>query len=986
MSEVVEKTTENVPAKSEDKLEIEKEEQEGKENDDTKEEKKEEKSDEKEVEKSEDQEDPKDTGQENLTKSGPMDEEKKCEDEKEQQSKSQTEDVSEKMNEDNSNVKDPEKGDERKFSLPKVKIKTPKVLKEIRSRSKSREKRKKNEETDDTKEEKDSSDPISNEKKANEEEKLETKNEKEKDEVDSEKKDIVKEAKTKVKDALDNINLPKVPKISKPGFMKKKDKEKMKESTDDDKDNEESKEPAKEEDNDDKASTDENLESDGNVKEKVDEKQNTATDQTTEEKAEKEQAGEETEKEETKKDTKTTLMDSLKNLKGPKMQNPFSKNKKDEKGSDLKEESEKLLENKGDEDLSEKKESEKSDNCFMMHLRHVAKSVPSRLKRDTKPEKPDLETGEGDLLLEKKESDKNLKEEMVEIKLNDDENNETENEKKDDSETKSIISEKKDPEKGDMEATSLKEDKVTHKWTNISLQKRLGLLGCIIGLILLLVIIILAACLVGTSDSSPFKQGKIVETLISCGKVQGIQEGESQFKFRSIPYSVPVDRFEHSRLPSTLDECGDEVLEHSNETRSCLRLTVSGEIEGEEDCLLLDIDTPSLEYTAKLPVVVYLPGGSEIRPSSLLAKEQNTVFVTINIRQGILGFLSHPLLGEKQNPPVSGNYGLNDFMTALKWIQLNVDHFGGNSEDITVLGHKEGASIATASTALDTSSNLMKRLWATSGSGKIKSLTLDEAKEQWNSIVEQNCNGKKRQCLLDIGADELIKAFNKLKDSSSIDNLPSKGKETQLIMLVEDTHIMRKSLEDTWKEKKITIPIVLGSTAQAEANPDNFKFSTWNDTDETANIVESSLASFDLELPSKALEAYNSSSNWQDYISMVTDVRTLCPLLEFSKALKKTSSDISFYVADISHKDGNLGEIADSEADISAIFSLGVESKYPKEIQNSFFNFVKGFKTNFGSDVTIFQESGKSQITDWKKCQIWRNNSVNILDEYARRY
>merc|ERR1711953_378788 len=64
------------------------------------------------------------------------------------------------------------------------------------------------------------------------------------------KKDLVKEAKTKVKDALDNIHLPKMPKMHKPAFMKKKTKdegEKAEDKTEEGNKEEESKEEKTEE-------------------------------------------------------------------------------------------------------------------------------------------------------------------------------------------------------------------------------------------------------------------------------------------------------------------------------------------------------------------------------------------------------------------------------------------------------------------------------------------------------------------------------------------------------------------------------------------------------------------------------------------------------------------------------------------------------------------------------------------------------------------
>merc|ERR1712073_50425 len=111
---------------------------------------------------------------------------------------------------------------DKKFNINIPKIKTPKVIKEIRSRSKSREKKKNKDGDNDGEGEKKEEAEASGESPSTEEKKEEGDEKKEEGE---EKKDLVKEAKTKVKDAMENINIPKMPKLHRPGFMKKKSKE-----------------------------------------------------------------------------------------------------------------------------------------------------------------------------------------------------------------------------------------------------------------------------------------------------------------------------------------------------------------------------------------------------------------------------------------------------------------------------------------------------------------------------------------------------------------------------------------------------------------------------------------------------------------------------------------------------------------------------------------------------------------------------------------
>ena len=116
-----------------------------------------------------------------------------------------------------------------------------------------------------------------------------------------------------------------------------------------------------------------------------------------------------------------------------------------------------------------------------------------------------------------------------------------------------------------------------------------------------------------------------------------------------------------------------------------------------EDCLSLNVWTPaSLPSDADLttlPVMVFLHGGGFLGGSSAipvldgrrLAAAGNVVFVSLNYRLGVLGFLSgiHDL---------TGNYGLMDQQLALKWVRNNIAGFGGDPENVTLFGESSGAA------------------------------------------------------------------------------------------------------------------------------------------------------------------------------------------------------------------------------------------------------------------------------------------------------
>ncbi|KAK3681248.1 Alpha/Beta hydrolase protein [Podospora appendiculata] len=126
----------------------------------------------------------------------------------------------------------------------------------------------------------------------------------------------------------------------------------------------------------------------------------------------------------------------------------------------------------------------------------------------------------------------------------------------------------------------------------------------------------------------------------------------------------------------------------------------------EIDGLNLNITVPGsvtvdTQPTKGLPVVVFIHGGGFniggnwwpqydfarlVRLSAELGKPM--IGVGINYRVGALGFLTSPELRAAGYKP---NNGLRDQQTALRWIKENVSGFGGNPEDVTVMGQSAGA-------------------------------------------------------------------------------------------------------------------------------------------------------------------------------------------------------------------------------------------------------------------------------------------------------
>ncbi|EHB14654.1 Carboxylesterase 2 [Heterocephalus glaber] len=110
-----------------------------------------------------------------------------------------------------------------------------------------------------------------------------------------------------------------------------------------------------------------------------------------------------------------------------------------------------------------------------------------------------------------------------------------------------------------------------------------------------------------------------------------------------------------------------------------------------EDCLYLNIYTPAhVHDESRLPVMVWIHGGglvvgmASLYDGSKLAASENVVVVTIQYRLGVLGFFS------TEDQHAAGNWGFLDQVAALRWVQQNIVHFGGNPDGVTIFGESAG--------------------------------------------------------------------------------------------------------------------------------------------------------------------------------------------------------------------------------------------------------------------------------------------------------
>jgi para-nitrobenzyl esterase len=119
-----------------------------------------------------------------------------------------------------------------------------------------------------------------------------------------------------------------------------------------------------------------------------------------------------------------------------------------------------------------------------------------------------------------------------------------------------------------------------------------------------------------------------------------------------------------------------------------------------EDCLKLNIWTPALD-AQKRPVMVWLHGGGFTNGNGIeqdgysgenFSKNANVVFVSLNHRLGPMGYSQLSAAG---GHPASGNVGNLDMVMALEWVKNNISNFGGDANNVTIMGQSGGGSKVT---------------------------------------------------------------------------------------------------------------------------------------------------------------------------------------------------------------------------------------------------------------------------------------------------
>lgn len=234
-----------------------------------------------------------------------------------------------------------------------------------------------------------------------------------------------------------------------------------------------------------------------------------------------------------------------------------------------------------------------------------------------------------------------------------------------------------------------------------------------------------------------------------------------------------------------------------------------------DDCLFLNIFTPeNADANSNLPVIFYIHGGGytggcghEKHFDGPVWPTKGVIGVTINYRLGPMGYLCLPELEKEAGH--TGNYGMFDQIAALQWVRDNIKEFGGNPDNITIMGQSAGAMSVLNLCVSPLTDGMFAKAVMNSGGGVHKLMnskaTSKDRYEFWQMLLEDTgCKTVEELRALD--ASKIFESFQKLKKSNKKYGMIASP-------CVDGVSMTESGLEVANRGGQKDIPYMMGSTS-----------------------------------------------------------------------------------------------------------------------------------------------------------------------------
>lgn len=328
------------------------------------------------------------------------------------------------------------------------------------------------------------------------------------------------------------------------------------------------------------------------------------------------------------------------------------------------------------------------------------------------------------------------------------------------------------------------------------------------------VIGLLAATLCFTGCKPDAKQNGIPVVKTTYGEVSGIVE-DSILIFRGIPYAK-AERF----MPPQDPDAWEKVLECNDFGPVAKQIVpwIADSTMDEKALFSVNVWTQGIADGQRRPVLLWLHGGGFHVGSSndpmtygkAMAKKGDIVFVSVNHRLNILGFLDLSACGEKYAQ--SANVGMLDIVKALEWINKNIDQFGGNPSDVTIVGESGGGGKVGTLMCMPGAKGLFHKAIIQSGT-LLNTMTQEKSKALGLAVLENlGLTSADVEKLDTVSYMSLVKAGNDAINKISGPRIPGSATMFGFAPSVDGKVLVQQPFSPGFADMSKDIPVMMGST------------------------------------------------------------------------------------------------------------------------------------------------------------------------------
>ncbi|MES2676112.1 MAG: carboxylesterase family protein [Pseudomonadota bacterium] len=318
--------------------------------------------------------------------------------------------------------------------------------------------------------------------------------------------------------------------------------------------------------------------------------------------------------------------------------------------------------------------------------------------------------------------------------------------------------------------------------------------------------------LTGCVPASNQLRGPVVKT--TYGSISGsIDDGV--FSFKGIPYAK-AERF----MPPQAPEVWQGVRDHTKFGPIAMQVNSWSPESAMDERKLFTVNvwTKGLKDGKKRPVMFWLHGGGfsvgasddPITDGKMLAQKGDIVLVSVNHRLNILGFLDLSAFGDKYAH--SANVGMLDVVAALEWVNKNIRNFGGDPNNVTILGESGGGGKVGTLMSMPAANGLFHKAIIQSGT-LVNVMTKEKSAQVGKALVSTLGFSKENMGQLKyIPYKQLVEAGNKALEKTV--GLRTPGSTTMFGFgpVADGVNLLQQPFTPDFADTSKDIPLLIGST------------------------------------------------------------------------------------------------------------------------------------------------------------------------------